>query len=237
MLTLRLLLATRDGCDDALAARLGEETQRACELLGDRSRAIGLLRLAPDPFASQYPSPRAFEAVLAVDLPPEQGDTDDCAASLVEVARGTDQRLAALVQPDLSGALVGRRRRLVGSEGPVRFVYLMRHKPGLTTEAFQRHWGGPHAEFGRRTEGINGYDQLHIDPVWAAEAARAAGFGIHRIDGVPELHMESVEAFVDAAVGSETGNAAIEDEKSFVDTRNSVGFVCREVVRHGGGKG
>lgn len=236
MLTLRLLLAARDGCDEALAERLAEETRRACELLGAGSRAIGLMRLAPDPFESQYPSPRAFEGVLAIDLPEASDDGDDCANRLIDVARDTDQRLAALVQPDLSGALVARRRRITGGEGPVRFVYLMRHKAGLTTESFQQHWGGPHAEFGRQTKGINGYDQLHVDPARACDAARAAGFGIHRIDGVPELHMESVQDFVSAAVGSETGNAAIEDEKSFVDTRNSVGFVCREVVRHEGGR-
>ena len=46
--------------------------------------------------------------------------------------------------------------------------------------------------------------------------------------------MESLEAFIDASVGSANGNAAIEDEKSFVDARNSVGFVCREIARHEG---
>ena len=231
MLTLRLLLAARDGCDEALAAELDAEARRAVELLGAGSRALGLVRLEPDAFAPQYPAPRAFEAVLAVDLPDSESESD----RLIEVARDADQRLADLVQPDVSGALVARRRRVTGGEGPVRFIYLMRHKAGQDTQAFQKHWGGPHAEFGRQTKGINGYDQLHVDRAAARAAALAAGFGVHAIDGVPELHMETLQDFVAAAVGSESGNAAIEDEKSFVDARNSVGFVCREVVRCGGG--
>jgi len=115
----------------------------------------------------------------------------------------------------------------------VRFIYLMRHRAGLTTEAFQEHWGGPHAEFGRRTPGISGYDQLHVSASASRAAARVAGFGVHKIDGVPELHMESLQDFAAATIGSGAGNAAIEDEKSFVDARNSVGFVCRESVRYG----
>jgi hypothetical protein len=230
LLTSRLLLAARDGCNEALAGGLDDEARRACRLLGAGSRAIVLARVDPDPFAAQYPAPRAFEAVLAVDLP--QGD--DRTDRLVDVARGADMRLEEWIQPDLSGAIVARRRRVLGGEGPIRFVYLMRHKAGQSTAAFQTHWGGPHAEFGRQTEGINGYDQLHVDRPAARAAARVAGFGVHRIDGVPELHMESLEAFIDASVGSATGNAAIEDEKSFVDARNSVGFVCREIARYEG---
>ena len=227
MLTLRLLLAAREGCDDALTGALAEEGGRACGLLGAGSRALGFARIDPDPFAGQYAAPRAFEAVLAIDLP----EGDERADRLIDVVRGANERLAAWVQPDVSGALIARRRRVVGEEGPLRFLYLMRHQAGSTTAAFQEHWGGPHAEFGRHTKGILGYDQLHVDPAAARAAARVAGFGVHAVDGVPELHLASVDDFVSAAVGSETGNAAIEDEKSFVDSRNSVGFVCRQISR------
>ncbi|MCA9513164.1 MAG: hypothetical protein KC560_20810, partial [Myxococcales bacterium] len=62
MLTLRLLLAARDGCDDALVARLAGEARRASAMLGAGGRALVLARIAPDPFAAQYAAPRAFEA-------------------------------------------------------------------------------------------------------------------------------------------------------------------------------
>lgn len=231
MLTLRLLLAARDGCDDALEQALGEEAARAAGLLGAGARATVLRRIEDDPFAAQYPTPRAFDAVLALDLPAG----DERADRLIDCVRQADQRLDRWVQPDVSGAIVARRIRLVGGEGPLRFVYLMRHRAGSTTAAFQEHWGGPHAEFGRRTGGIAGYDQLHVDRGAARAAARLAGFAVHAIDGAPELHLRSVGEFVSAAVGSETGDAAIEDERSFVDGRNSVGFVCRVVGHHGEG--
>lgn len=229
MWTLRLFVAARDGCDDAMASLLDSEAARATAMLGAGSRAASLVRVPRDPFAQQYAAPRAFEGVLAVD-PPDGAHAD----ALVDVARGADARMGDVVQLDLCGAVVAQRRRIVGSEGPMRFVYLMRHKAGLTTAAFQQHWGGPHAEFGRRTRGIAGYDQLHVDPAASRAAARVAGFGVFRIDGIPELHLRTVEEFVAAAVGSEVGAAAIEDERSFVDARNSVGFVCRVAAEHAG---
>ena len=231
MQTLRLLLAARDERIDVLAERLDEEAERATATLGAGSRALGLVRIENDPFDAQYPGSRKFDGVLAVD-PPETLTAD----ALIDVVRGADERWNDLVHPDLSGALIGSLRRITGTASeaaPFRFIYLMRHKAGQNTAQFQKHWGGPHAEFGRRTQGIRGYDQLHVDAVASRAAARGAGFGVYAMDGVPALHMDSVEDFITAAVGSPDGNGAIEDEKSFVDARNSVGFVCRVVARHG----
>lgn len=228
MQTLRLLLASRDGRGDELTQQLEEEAARAAEMLGAGARAVALTRVENDPFDAQYPGARKFNGVLAVDAP--EGLRAD---ALIDVVRGADERWGDVVQPDLSGALVGERRRIKGGEAALRFIYLMRHKAGQNTAQFQEHWGGPHAEFGRRTEGITGYDQFHPDRVASRAAARSAGFGVHCIDGVPELHMNSVEEFVAAAVNSDEGNAAIEDEKSFVDARNSVGFICRVIATHG----
>ena len=227
MLTLRLLFAVREDREREIETQLAGETERAVALLGAGSRAIGFMRVETDPFAAQYPGRSGFEAMLAVDLP-EDGTSPD---RLIEIAHGADTRLGELVQPDLSGALIARRRRILGCEAPIRFVYLMRHKAGQTTAAFQSYWGSGHAEFGRQTQGITGYDQLHVEPAASRTAAREAGFGVHRIDGVPELHMDSLEGFLSKSVGSSTGNAAIEDEKNFVDGHNSVGFVLREVAR------
>lgn len=227
MQTLRLLLASRDGRGDELAKKIDEEAARAAEMLGAGARAVALRRIENDPFDAQYPGARKFDGVLAVDAP--EGLRAD---ALIDVVRSTDERFCDLVQPDCSGVLVGERRRIKGGEAALRFIYLMRHKAGQNNAQFQEHWGGPHAEFGRRTEGITGYDQFHPDRVASRAAARITGFGVHCIDGVPELHMNSVEEFVAAAVGSPDGNAAIEDEKSFVDARNSVGFVCRVIATH-----
>jgi len=52
MLTLRLLLAARDGRDEELATRLDAEAERASELLGAGSRGVAALPAARVPCAS-----------------------------------------------------------------------------------------------------------------------------------------------------------------------------------------
>jgi uncharacterized protein (TIGR02118 family) len=142
------------------------------------------------------------------------------------------ERLHDIVHTDLSGALVGSVHRVLGAgEGPVRFLYLMRHKAGMTTAQYQEYWGTSHVEFGRRTPGILGYDQFHVDPVASKAAVGAAGLGVWRVDGVAELHLGSLEAFFSAAVGSDVGDEAIADEKNFVDGENSVGLATEVVFR------
>jgi hypothetical protein len=174
-------------------------------------------RQRDDAFAQQYPGRRAFDVVAEIF-----GDTT---ADLVETVDGLGAVLAGTVHTDLSGVIVGGLRRVIGDgRGPVRFLYLMRHKVDVDHLSFRAHWAGPHAEFGLTTPGILGYDQFHVDPVAAQAGSAAAGLAVWRVDGVAELHLNSLGEFFSAAVGSSTGNAALEDEKSFVDGANSVGF-------------
>jgi EthD domain len=202
-----VLLAAREGAvDDAVAA--------ATESLPG---AVVMRRLADDAFAQQYPGRRAFDVVAEI--------VADTSADLVATVDGLGAALAGTVHTDLSGVLVGDVRRVVGDgHGPVRFLYLMRHKVDVDHLRYRAHWAGHHAEFGRTTPGILGYDQFHVDPVASQAASAASGLAVWRVDGVAELHLNSLEEFFSAAVGSSTGNAALEDEKSFVDGANSVGF-------------
>jgi hypothetical protein len=218
-----VLVAARDGVAAELDAALRAEAERSLLLAADVSAAL-LAHLADDPFRGQYPDMRPPDAVLHVRGLP---DTE----TAVEGVHGLAARLEAVAHADLSGVLVGETRTITGDgAGPQRFVYLMRRKAGTTTQQFQAHWGGPHAEFGRGTKGILGYDQFHPDPRESRRAAGSAGFAVWQVDGVPNLHMESWQDFVAAAVGSDVGNAAIEDERSFVDGPNSVGFTCEVVA-------
>jgi hypothetical protein len=218
-----VLIAARDG----VAAELEEalRTEGGCSVLWAADVTATLLRHVPDdPFRAQYPDMRPPDAVLHVRGLPD-------AETAVEGVHGMATRLEHLVHADLSGVLVGETRTVTGDgAGPQRFVYLMRRKAGTTTAQFQEHWGGPHAEFGRATGGILGYDQFHPIPYESRRAAGSAGFAVWQVDGVPNLHMESWQTFVAAAVGSDAGNAAIEDERSFVDGPNSVGFTCEVVA-------
>jgi len=225
MTTLRLLLAARADRLAPLAAALDAERRRAREQLDAAGRAAVLQRVEDDAFAAQYPGRRAFDAVLAVDASDE--DAARAAGRLVDLCRGADERLGALVHADLCGAVVGERRRVLGREGPVRMLYTMRRKADVTARAFREHWAGPHADFGRRMGGATGYDQLHADADASRAATRVAGFGVWCIDGIAEVHMDSLDDFVRAAAADPAlGAEAVADELRFVDRPNSVGFVC-----------
>jgi hypothetical protein len=111
----------------------------------------------------------------------------------------------------------------------VRFQYLMRRRSDLTLEAFARHYGEIHSEFGYRTRGVKGYAQLHVDPVASVEAVRLSGLGILSFDGVSQLYMPALTRFLlasplNAAMGM------IKDEKRFVDRDNSIMFASRVVA-------
>ena len=224
---LMILVAAREGATDLLPRLEAEALHLKAELTGCEVRSAIMLRIADDPFEQQYKAPRAYNAVLEL-----VADGGEVPVPYRDAIAGLGERLGAVLHPDLSGALVGTLRPVMGEgDGPVRFLYLMRRKIGSTHAQYAEHWGGPHAEFGRKTAGILGYEQFHVDPEASRVAALAAGLGVWCVDGVAELHMRTLQEFFDAAVGSEVGNAAIEDEKSFVDGANSVGFATEVVAR------
>ncbi len=200
-----------------LAAREGAIDDAVADARESLPGAVLMRRLTDDAFAHMYPARRAFDVVVEL--------VSDTPAQLVATVDGLGASLAATVHTDLSGVIVGGLRRVLGDgRGPVRFLYLMRHKVDVDHDHYRNHWAGPHAEFGLTTPGILGYDQFHVDPVASQAAAAAAGLAVWRVDGVAELHLNSLAEFFEAAVGSSTGDAALQDEKSFVDGANSVGF-------------
>ena len=224
---LMILVAAREGATDLVPRLEVEADHLKNALTGWEARSAIMLRIADDPFEQQYKGPRAYDAVLEI-----VADGGEVPVPYGKAVAGLGERLGDIIHPDLSGALVGTLRRVTGDgAGPVRFLYLMRHKIGSSHAQYAEHWGGPHAEFGRKTAGILGYDQFHVDPEASRAAVLLAGLGLWRVDGVAELHMRSLQEFFDAAVGSEVGNAAIEDEKTFVDGANSVGFATEVVAR------
>src|SRR5690606_10041741 len=104
-------------------------------------------------------------------------------------------------------------------------------KIGTTHEQYLDHYVKRHAEFGRITPGIEGYTQFHVDATLSRAAANAAGFGIWRADSVSELHLASVETFLNALAKDNPGDAATLDEERFVDRRNSVMFTSAVLWR------
>lgn len=221
-----VLLAARGGAGDDLAGALVHEAERIAATPG--IDVVALRQVSPDPFGAAVPGMRAFDATLDV-----RGDDD----SLVLAAlAGIADRLDDLVHADLSATLAGTDHVVIAcAPTPVRYQYVMRRKRGVTHAQYLDHYVHRHAQFGRITPGIEGYTQFHVDADLSRAAASAAGVGLWRADSVSELHLASVETFLDALATSNPGADAAEDEERFVDRAHSVMFTSAVIWRSSSG--
>ncbi len=119
--------------------------------------------------------------------------------------------------------------RLHGGEMRViRLVYLLRRKPELSLDAFQRYWRethGPLVASVATVLDIRRYVQVHAvdDPVNAAMQTARGGME-PAYDGVAELWFESDEALAETMASSEgqaAGAMLLEDEAKFIDLPQS----------------
>jgi len=173
-------------------------------------------RLPGDPFGTATPYAGALEV---------RGGGGASAAALGAFADGLAARFGDAVHADLCTALVGSECVFIAAErAPVRYQYLMRRREGFTHASYLRRYREIHSRFGFATPEIRGYVQLHVDPEATRAAARAAGFGGWEVDSVSELHMDSLERFLEAIAKSTVGADATADEEVFVDRANSHAF-------------
>jgi uncharacterized protein (TIGR02118 family) len=95
----------------------------------------------------------------------------------------------------------------------VRNLTMLRRKPGLTIEDFQRHWLDVHAPLVRELPGIRRYAQNHV-----IAGATRSGFPTIElgIDGIVELVFESAES-MRRAFDSDAGQRAMADASNFID--------------------
>jgi hypothetical protein len=153
-------------------------------------------------------------------------------AALVVVAEDLARRFGDDVHADLCTALVGKDCVFIRSErAPIRYQYLMRRRDGFTHDSYLARYREVHSRFGFATPAISGYVQFHVDPEATRTAARAAGFAGFGVDSVSELHMDSLERFLEAIATSTIGADAAADEDVFVDRPNSLAF-CSQVLWH-----
>lgn len=147
---------------------------------------------------------------------------------LTEIARA----LRPLIDGDLSMAITGTDHVFIEppDASPVRYQYLMHRRSDFTHEAYLERYRTIHYEFGMRTPNISGYVQLHVDLDASLELGSATGLRAAPCDSMSELHLESVEHFVEGiAAHPEVGREAQEDEEHFVDRTRSIGFAHRVV--------
>jgi uncharacterized protein (TIGR02118 family) len=115
----------------------------------------------------------------------------------------------------------------------IKLVFVLRRKPGLSREEFQRYWRDHHAQLlleRAETFGVKRYVQVHTVETPFDGALRSDRHG-EPYDGVAELWWDSLEEFA-AVMGSEDGQAAgrdmLADERNFIDLENSAIWLAEE---------
>jgi len=105
-------------------------------------------------------------------------------------------------------------------------ITMLKRKPGLTTDEFQRHWRHEHAELIGHLPGIRRYIQSHpID--------REPGGDKPAWDGIAELRAEDTQAFRDIAE-SDAYVAVLADEETFLDrTATALVLTEEQVIKDG----
>jgi uncharacterized protein (TIGR02118 family) len=103
----------------------------------------------------------------------------------------------------------------------VKLIYCISKKPELSVDEFQRYWRETHGPIAGRIPGLRRYVQCHTAPETYA-GSRAPGF-----DGAAELWFDDLAA-MRAAMGSPEVQAALEDEKNFIDHTRVASFVTVE---------
>jgi uncharacterized protein (TIGR02118 family) len=117
----------------------------------------------------------------------------------------------------------------------IRITYLLRRKPSLSVDDFQRYWRevhGPLVAGHAQRIGALRYVQVHtLDDTANAAMAEARGGMEPPYDGVAELWFDSRDALaavLETPDGQAAGAALLEDEREFIDLLNSPLWVAVE---------
>jgi uncharacterized protein (TIGR02118 family) len=116
----------------------------------------------------------------------------------------------------------------------IKLVFVLRRRPEMSREEFQRYWREQHAPLVRshaEALGIRRYVQVHSLPDELHAALRASRGAPEAYDGVAELWFDSLEALGAAAVtdgGRRAAAALLDDERRFIDLERSPLWLAEE---------
>ena len=102
----------------------------------------------------------------------------------------------------------------------VKLIYCISRKPELSVEEFQRYWRETHGPIAGRIPGLRRYVQCHVVP-------EVYGGRTPPYDGAAELWFDDMDA-LRAAMQSPEVQAALEDERNFIDHSRVASFVTIE---------
>lgn len=104
----------------------------------------------------------------------------------------------------------------------VKLIYCIAKKPEMTIEEFQSYWRRTHAPIAAAIPGLRRYVQCHVVP-------ELYGRQTPPYDGAAELWFDDLDALRTAMKTPEL-QAALEDEKNFIDHGRVASFVTTEHV-------
>lgn len=226
------LLAARGGAVDALVEAVRGQAKRVADALPDGASVQVLRRIDDDPLARFQPPVRPFEVALEVVVGDPADEGDGCERALAAL-EGLGAALQEHLHPDLSQVAAGSVDSVSppAPHTPYRYLYLMRRKLGTTHAQYLDHYVNVHAEFGRRTPAITGYEQFHLDEATSRAMGQQAGLVGCLADSVSELSIPDVDAFMQGVATSPVSAEGPRDEINFVDRGNSIGCMMEELER------
>ncbi|MEU3984012.1 EthD domain-containing protein [Streptomyces sp. NPDC026672] len=214
-----LLLRAKDGLT-ADAFRTGF-TVAAGEVVSPRQRwSVLIERGDREPVPHETFMKDGSRPADAVVLVAHDGG-DDAAADAV---RAILARVEPLVEAGRTEPATGTEVVILPGYAPVYVMMQNRRTPGLTHDAHIDAWYGRHAQLGEGS-GVAGYRQYHVLPDASARLSGAVGLADAGYDGVACSYFPDLDAAVRLMSGPLITEAAIPDEKTFIDhARSTFGF-------------
>jgi uncharacterized protein (TIGR02118 family) len=175
-------------------------------------------------------SPRLFSAVVeAWDSPLRPVDVQRVLADVGTIYEQAEQFL------DVRNVLVLSAEEHIVQMGPahlardniLRALWVVRRKPGMSVEAFHKHWRQTHGPMVPRTPSLVRYVQYHVHP--ELQAAEPPEF-----DGVAELCWNNLEEFHESWASPQMQEEQFPDMANFLDPTRITGAFFREVWRSDG---
>ncbi len=103
----------------------------------------------------------------------------------------------------------------------IKLIYCITRKKSMSVEEFQRYWRETHGAIAARILGVRRYVQCHVLP------ELYSGDGGPTYDGAAELWFDDL-ASMQEAMRSPERDAAVEDERNFIDHSKVFAIVTEE---------
>ncbi|WP_368680348.1 EthD domain-containing protein (plasmid) [Rhodococcus opacus] len=147
---------------------------------------------------------------------------------------------AKFIDPESVSILVTEEIEKIPLNGSpkVKLSVIIKRRPGMSFEDFDRHWNGPHADtvtsVPEFTRHVRRYVQLHLVPEYTGEGDGSklqSQWGKAPFDGIAELWFDTIEDMVAAFNEPKFMEHIAPDDAKFVDSAGTQLMVLEEVEK------